>query len=803
MKHGIMSALLLAGAVFGVSFLPLNAADGKTSEVALVQAGKASAEIVLPEKASIPEKYAAEELQRWIAEITGAKLPIVTPGAATAKVRLLIGRAQAEKLFANDLKAMGSRDGFAVRTKQENGVTNYYLFGAAERGTLHSVYAFLERNSDIIWARPNEKIGTIFGKTDAFSVKGGDFIDLPKSDYRALQYVWHSPMPCEVDWESRNRQNRLPDKDPKYAVTYTGAGAGHGIQMYIPAKVYMKDHPEYYPLVNGKRSAGSGQLCLTAYEMIPEYVKNIRADLKKKFKDSPDPDKERVDYLNLSIADNWVVCNCGKCAAPFVTETGKTIQPTDPVFRSAQYFTFMNKVAREMAKTNPNVTIGIYAYVFTSEPPPFQLEKNIRVEYCPFVLNEKRPIFDDTVNKKWHDYLDRWARESLHTWVRDYYGWASLFPRSQEYRIRDNTKYYVDHNVLEFSAEHPVDRSTEAYPPGEMTWDVSGMETWVIMRLWWDPYQDLEALRNMYFTRAYREGAPAMKKYHDLLRDTFYASPLPSIYSDSLMPQVFAYIIRPKIGGKLRNYLEEALAAAQHPNSKELISRQLKHLNSWIEAAGKDEIPRLNVPYSEAKGIENSFGSAVWKDAAYIENMKIADPGPDHGKTPKYRTSVKLLHDRVNLYLYFQCCTPDMKNLAVSVSRDPSLETVPRGDIMEFFLGHADTGIYYQFMFDAGNPDPKLDVVYDAKGQDGSWKGNWKRYVKRFDDRWEAIVVMPLEDIGTNITQNNKLLFQPIRGKYYDIEKNGKKISDREMASWNGGWVHEMAKFGELTLNQN
>ena len=122
---------------------------------------------------------------------------------------------------------------------------------------------------------------------------------------------------------------------------------------------------------------------------------------------------------------------------------------------------------------------------------------------------------------------------------------------------------------------------------------------------------------------------------------------------------------------------------------------------------------------------------------------------------------------------------------------------------MEFFLGHADTGVYYQFMFDAGNPDPRKDVLFEAKGQDMSWDCNWERTVKRYDDRWEAIVRVPLAEIGINVTQNNKMLFQPIRGKYYMTEQNGKQVRRREMASWNGGWVHQVPAFGELTLNQN
>ena len=821
-----LSVLLAAAVCFGMygsslsAGTPPAAVEKKAEVCRIVENNRAKAEIVLPFFRSLneTEEYAAEELQKWIGSMTGAYVPVRIDHSVTetpyvsgkplsdVKVRIFIGASFARKLFPADFKKIGRSDGFAVRTNVDpDGVRNIYLFGAIPRGTLHSVYEFLERNSDIIWARPKEELGTIYSETADFIVKDADFIDIPTSDYRAFQWIYHSPHRKEFDWQSRNRMNRIGGH-ARYGATFKSAGVGHGIQVYIPHKKYFETNPEYYPMNDaGKRSPAGGQICLLAYEMIPEYVKNMRADLAKTFNHLPRPESGKVDYFNLSIADNWLVCKCPKCVAPFVTEDGKTIQPEDPVFRSAQYYTFINKVAREIRKTNPNVTLGVYAYVFTSEPPPFALEKNIRIEYCPFVYDEKTPVYDKSSNGKWDNYLVRWGKVSKHTQVREYFGWANKFPRAQAYRIRDNGLYYLKHNIREFSAEHPMDSKSSAYPPAEPTWDVSGMDAWLVARLWWNTEQDLEALRDQYITRVYREAAPQMKLYHDLQRDTFYATKLPSFYSDDILPLVSAYIMKPGIGGKMQKLLAEAYAAAKHPKSKELIARQQKHLAEWIEMAKNDKTVRADVPVvRDTKNIMDSFGAAIWEKAGATGDFIVADKGENYCKKAKFRSTARLLHDRENLYIYFQCYTPDMKNLAVSKSKDPSIEGIPRGDIMEFFLGHVNNGVYYQFMFDAGNPDdPKLDVVYDAQGQDNTWTCKWQRRVKRYDDRWEAIVKIPLDGIGLNVTQNNKLLFQPIRGKYYTFEKDGKKRTSREMASWNGGWVHQVPAFGELTLKQD
>ncbi|MBQ6245379.1 MAG: hypothetical protein IJK04_00825, partial [Kiritimatiellae bacterium] len=100
--------------------------------------------------------------------------------------------------------------------------------------------------------------------------------------------------------------------------------------------------------------------------------------------------------------------------------------------------------------------------------------------------------------------------------------------------------------------------------------------------------------------------------------------------------------------------------------------------------------------------------------------------------------------------------------------------------------------------------DHSKDCVYDAKMWDSAWNGGWTRNVKRYDDRWTTIVKVPFESIGIAAAQGGKLLFQGVRGKYYDTDetdpKTGQPKRVREMASWNGGWVHQAQNFGELIL---
>ena len=175
------------------------------------------------------------------------------------------------------------------------------------------------------------------------------------------------------------------------------------------------------------------------------------------------------------------------------------------------------------------------------------------------------------------------------------------------------------------------------------------------------------------------------------------------------------------------------------------------------------------------------------------------------GSKARFRSTAAVLHDRQNLFIRFDCYAPDMATLKGNVNISGK-ETAPRGDIMEFYLANGSSGVYYMMMMDVGNDDDhSKDCVYDAKMWDRAWDGGWTRNVKRYDDRWTTIVKVPFESIGIAAAQGGKLLFQGVRGKFYDTDeidpKTGTPKRVREMSSWNGGWVHQAQNFGELILD--
>lgn len=807
MKSLCVLAACLAGAAFG--------------DVAVVKDGKAQAEIVLgsdvftrvPSQAEA-HQWAADELQRWIAGITGAYVPIVRRDRpAGAKVRIVLQAQDAKKLFPKDWKAIGSSDGYAIRVREADGVTEIHLFGTCPHGTLNAAFAFLEANSDIIWPRPDPAFEAVFSKSSDFIAKATDVLDVPVSRFRYRQWSGHGDFSnCrQADWSVRNRENDIERGIARHAQMSANGGSGHGMMKYANPEVNFEKHPEWFTLVGGKRTPKTWWVCFCGDPegLSDEFVKNIKLELDRRYP-GVDPKNVKVDYFNLSGADSWNVCQCEACTKPFVCEDGKVVDPKDPAFRSAQCFTLMNKIARKLRKTHPNVVLGNYAYYITETPPPFRLDPNIRIQFCPYGENMKAVLDDPKANSYPARLLKAWGVACDKVCYRSYSGCGMNFPRQTEYIVQSNLLACLKQPlpIREFKDESHADVMKKGRGGDCIQWNMCAMECWVNNRLWWNPRQDLEALRRQFVTRAYQEAAEPMMAYHNLLRDAYYSDRLSSTYN-SINPVAYTshYIVEKGHADKLLALLDEALAKVRHPVSREMIRRHREFFGKWIAEAKDKVYVSMTVPYSDAKDLATAFDSDVWEKAGTTGDFVSASEGrKGRGKKPMFRTTARILHDRKAFYVKFDCYAPDMANLKVSQlapGQEPGASVSPRGDVVEFYFANADEGVYWASIMDAGNPgEPEKDCIYFARLSDSSWKGGWTRQVKRYDDRWTMIVRVPFDSLGLAAAQNFRVLFQAIRQRYYYDEaraKAGRELP-RDFSSWNGGWVHAVDDFGELKL---
>ena len=180
------------------------------------------------------------------------------------------------------------------------------------------------------------------------------------------------------------------------------AGSAHTFDEIAPVDKYMKDHPEYYSLVNGKRVGGqeTGQLCLTN----PDVVKLAVDAVERWIQENP-----TATIFSVTQNDNGRSCQCDKCKAVDAEEGS----PSGLMLR------FVNQVADEIAKTHPDKLIDTFAYWYTEQPPKITVPRpNVRVRLCPITCCEFHDYEKCEKNKAFMERFRGWDKitDTLYIW---------------------------------------------------------------------------------------------------------------------------------------------------------------------------------------------------------------------------------------------------------------------------------------------------------------------------------------------------------------------------------------------------
>ena len=266
-----------------------------TMAIEIAHDGKSTATIVCVQGSSPPQLHAARELQNFLKEVTGAELPIDETGTAPSP-RILVGPRSAK--LADPRSAVGNLgdEGLIIRTVGKDLI----LAGGEPRGTLYAVYTFLEDQVGCRWWAPGASTiprqpNLTFAKLDKRYI--------PPVEYR--EPFWETAF--DGEWALRNKANgahaRLtPEVGGKHAI----AGFVHTFYPLLPPAKYFADHPEWYSEIDGQRKHEGGQLCLTNEEMRHEFVKNLKALLRK---------NPHATQASVSQNDWNGNCTCAKCKA--------------------------------------------------------------------------------------------------------------------------------------------------------------------------------------------------------------------------------------------------------------------------------------------------------------------------------------------------------------------------------------------------------------------------------------------------------------------------------------------------------
>jgi hypothetical protein len=486
-------------------------------EITLVEDAKSRYTVVIAADAPLPVKFAAEELQRYLAQISGARLPVAND--ASADLAICVGQGSApgdetDKLRL-ELKERGE-DGYLMCISGKRLV----LRGNSPRATLYAVYHFLEKHLGCGWCAPGDD--TIPRRTTirvpgfhevvgppAFSMRtivlhpyGGEFMakcNLPQTDWMAKnRFNWAHPGPnAPYSWErNKSREVLVPEVEKRGLRLQVG---GHSFDTWLPPDRYAKDHPDYW---NG------GDVCLSHPDVARRMAENIVTWL---------DENPEVDAVDLWHNDSSRFCHCLKCAPR--SERGSENEARAAYART--YVGFTNQVAALVARRHPKVLVNFLAYSHVTDCPAGAepLGDNVLVGLCLFprpTQRTMRPLetSPQELDRSLLRQIPAWQKVSKHFYIYEYYtfsnrheAWKMVKFWSMVSMIHEDMRFLRRSGVKGLSSDQWAEGGW--YP----------LNMYAFGKLAWNPDLAIEEIIADFCHRYYGRASAPMIRYWSLLEE--------------------------------------------------------------------------------------------------------------------------------------------------------------------------------------------------------------------------------------------------------------------------------------------
>ncbi|MEM3570195.1 MAG: DUF4838 domain-containing protein, partial [Candidatus Jordarchaeales archaeon] len=355
-----------------------------SQRIVLADEGKSPYRIIIPADAIPSEHYAAEELQKYFERISSVKLPIATDDQPMASHEILLGDNKHLRSLGLqvDLSKLGS-EGFLIKTFNNHLV----IVGGRPRGTLYGVYALLEEKLGVRWFTPEVEHVPSMTRVEI------PFLD--ETQKPALEYreVFWTEMLSDADFAARHRLNghhyRLTEKHGGRAVVFHPFV--HSLDQLIPREI-CEQHPEFWPMIDGKRVSGYVQRCLSNPELVKIAVEHVRKWLEEH------PDATIID-VSQNDTGNW--CQCPECKA-FDESEGSP---------AASLIRFVNTIAESIEQDYPGVRVETLAYQYSRKPPKtLRPRRNVIIRLCSIECCFSHPLEScpSEENKSFRRDIEAW-----------------------------------------------------------------------------------------------------------------------------------------------------------------------------------------------------------------------------------------------------------------------------------------------------------------------------------------------------------------------------------------------------------
>jgi predicted negative regulator of RcsB-dependent stress response len=703
--------------------------DALAGDFFLVRDGKPLSEIVISENPPATVRLAAHDLQQTLAKISDARLPITTVPHPEVPVQVYVGRsAHADKLevttdtlengayrmvsgrnwlvllgddaeftpvepwarhnaditsgrpqaewdkitganwglpnllIYKDRLTLPGRTGLPSNQipsdpKEAAKLPPLQIWDQSERGTYNAVCGFLQ-HLGVRWYMPGD-LGEVLPQTPSIALPEMRETVRPDIPVRRINFRFAVLPQTDALWAMR-----LGLRNPH------GLHVAHGMDDMTHRPELYSAHPEWFALYGGQRQnlpeMRLKQLCYSNPELFEETVRYVRAQF----------DQFHFDAVSVMPPDGYTaICQCPLCAGKDSPERNNRGLLSDYVWD------FVNRVAREVAKTHPGKKITNCAYgVYTLPPLKIaKLEPNVQVT----IVGGRRPM--------------------------------SNLPEEQEEcrKLRESWLPKTDNPIVYFENYPFTDRGwyLPAYTPHSLGESINavkghalGEDIWLSIRqdfdkvalgfnhfpvyftarmYWGGKQQDVDALFQEYCRLFYGPAGTEMLKFftfceahwQEMEKDKTAADTALSLFArakDKLDPE--------SVFGRRLAHVDDFL----------------KGLRSKSEQLGKirGPVPQLRM-VGEALGkitIDGKLDEEAWTKCPAASTGRLQEL--QTGRPPLFGTTVKTVWSGNNLYIAVRCEEhPDEKlNIGATRKDDAALWY---GDAVEVLL-ETESRSYYQ-----------------------------------------------------------------------------------------------------------
>lgn len=454
--------------------------------------------IILPKQTILSEETAAEELQHYLSQMTGATYPIMreNQNLSAEGVAIHVGPTQFAKAHLKDKSTFESEE-WAIQTTKNALI----LTGGQPRGALYAVYHFLEDICGVRWWNPWEES---VPQQKVLSIPSLNKRSQPAFAYRDIYMLYGND---DGRFMARNRLNR--EGDASVSAKYGGSRNygppyhAHTFYKILSPEKYFETHPDWFHVPGGGApTPRNSQLAMSNPEMRQEFLKLLREIIRESHHNAKENGLPVPDVFSVSQEDNPV---------SFITSADTGLLARNGGAESAILLDFVNYLADGIKDEFPDVYIDTLAYKQGDKAPTeIRPRDNVIIRLCDTGSNLILPITSER-NRKFYDDIVTWSKITKNLRVWDYainFTYTGLpLPTTQTY-VPD-LQFWKAHNVEGIFVEH--ERPVRA--------DLRDFKIWLQAKLFEDPDQDYDALVREFTDGFYGPAGIFVRRYIYALHD--------------------------------------------------------------------------------------------------------------------------------------------------------------------------------------------------------------------------------------------------------------------------------------------